>query len=117
MATSAVNNCDREFPGHDVLRHCQANRSGLLLHPRLSIVHFWALIAIYIGPHRSRAADWASHWAWSYTSIPVGPKLGGWHDGMMTLSGARLAQTAHRSILRFLVSISGRAFHGVMLSQ
>lgn len=43
---------------------------------RLSIIHFWALVFLYIwaGPHHllyTALPDWLSHWAWSFRSCSL----------------------------------------------
>ncbi|MCK9504922.1 MAG: cytochrome-c oxidase, cbb3-type subunit I [Porticoccaceae bacterium] len=60
---------------------------------RLSIVHFWALIAIYIwaGPHHlhySALPDWVQSLGMVMSLILLAPSWGGMINGMMTLSGA-----------------------------
>lgn len=60
---------------------------------RLSIVHFWALIAIYIwaGPHHlhySALPDWAQSLGMVMSLILLAPSWGGMINGIMTLSGA-----------------------------
>ena len=60
---------------------------------RLSIVHFWALIAIYIwaGPHHlhyTALPDWAQSLGMVMSLILLAPCWGGMINGMMTLSGA-----------------------------
>src|SRR5690606_36956179 len=60
---------------------------------RLSIVHFWALIAIYIwaGPHHlhySALPDWVQSLGMVMSLILLAPSWGGMINGIMTLSGA-----------------------------
>ncbi len=60
---------------------------------RLSIVHFWALIAVYIwaGPHHlhyTALPDWAQSLGMVMSLILLAPSWGGMINGMMTLSGA-----------------------------
>ena len=60
---------------------------------RLSIVHFWALVAIYIwaGPHHlhySALPDWAQSLGMVMSLILLAPSWGGMINGIMTLSGA-----------------------------
>jgi cytochrome c oxidase cbb3-type subunit 1 len=67
---------------------------------RLSIVHFWALIAIYMwaGPHHlhyTALPDWAQSLGMVFSLILLAPSWGGAINGIMTLSG-RVAQAAHR---------------------
>jgi cytochrome c oxidase cbb3-type subunit 1 len=74
---------------------------------RLSIVHFWSLIAVYMwaGPHHlhyTALPDWAQTLGSVFSLILFAPSWGGMINGMMTLSGAwdRLRTDP---ILRFLV--------------
>jgi cytochrome c oxidase cbb3-type subunit 1 len=74
---------------------------------RLSIVHFWALIAIYIwaGPHHlhyTALPDWAQSLGMVMSLILLAPSWGGMINGMMTLSGA-WHKLRTDPILRFLV--------------
>ncbi len=60
---------------------------------RLSIVHFWALIAVYMwaGPHHlhySALPDWAQSLGMVFSIVLLAPSWGGMINGMMTLSGA-----------------------------
>ena len=60
---------------------------------RLSIVHFWALVAVYIwaGPHHlhySALPDWAQSLGMVMSLILLAPSWGGMINGIMTLSGA-----------------------------
>ncbi|WP_313515284.1 cbb3-type cytochrome c oxidase subunit I, partial [Pseudomonas sp.] len=60
---------------------------------RLSIVHFWALISVYIwaGPHHlhyTALPDWAQSLGMAMSIILLAPSWGGMINGMMTLSGA-----------------------------
>ena len=60
---------------------------------RLSVVHFWALIAIYMwaGPHHlhyTSLPDWAQSIGMVFSLILLAPSWGGMINGMMTLSGA-----------------------------
>ncbi|MCK9469003.1 MAG: cbb3-type cytochrome c oxidase subunit I, partial [Porticoccaceae bacterium] len=60
---------------------------------RLSIVHFWALIAVYIwaGPHHlhySSLPDWTQNVGMVMSLILLAPSWGGMINGIMTLSGA-----------------------------
>ncbi|MFV0477244.1 MAG: cytochrome-c oxidase, cbb3-type subunit I [Parahaliea sp.] len=74
---------------------------------RLSIVHFWALIASYIwaGPHHlhyTALPDWAQSLGMVMSIILLAPSWGGMINGMMTLSGA-WHKLRTDPILRFLV--------------
>lgn len=60
---------------------------------RLSIVHFWSLIFIYIwaGPHHliyTSLPDWAQTLGMTFSIMLWMPSWGGMINGMMTLSGA-----------------------------
>ena len=60
---------------------------------RLSIVHFWALIAVYMwaGPHHlhySSLPNWAQSLGMVFSIVLLAPSWGGMINGMMTLSGA-----------------------------
>jgi cytochrome c oxidase cbb3-type subunit 1 len=60
---------------------------------RLSIVHFWALITLYIwaGPHHlhyTALPDWAQSLGMVMSLVLLAPSWGGMINGMMTLSGA-----------------------------
>ncbi len=60
---------------------------------RLSVVHFWALIAIYMwaGPHHlhyTSLPDWAQSLGMVFSLILLAPSWGGMINGIMTLSGA-----------------------------
>ena len=60
---------------------------------RLSIIHFWALIFLYIwaGPHHlhyTALPDWAQTLGMTFSIILWMPSWGGMINGLMTLSGA-----------------------------
>ncbi len=91
---------------------------------RLSIVHFWALVAVYIwaGPHHlhyTALPDWAQSLGMVMSIILLAPSWGGMINGMMTLSGA-WDKLRTDPILRFLVvslSFYGMStFEGPMMS-
>ena len=91
---------------------------------RLSIVHFWALVAVYIwaGPHHlhyTALPDWAQSLGMVMSIILLAPSWGGMINGMMTLSGA-WDKLRTDPIMRFLVvslSFYGMAtFEGPMMS-
>ena len=91
---------------------------------RLSIVHFWALVAVYIwaGPHHlhyTALPDWAQSLGMAMSIILLAPSWGGMINGMMTLSGA-WDKLRTDPILRFLVvslSFYGMStFEGPMMS-
>ena len=74
---------------------------------RLSIVHFWALIAIYIwaGPHHlhyTALPDWAQSIGMVMSLILLAPSWGGMINGIMTLSGA-WHKLRDDPVLRFLI--------------
>ncbi|UZE98032.1 cytochrome-c oxidase, cbb3-type subunit I [Alkalimarinus alittae] len=74
---------------------------------RLSIVHFWALISIYVWAgshhlHYSALPDWAQSAGMAMSLILLAPSWGGMINGMMTLSGA-WDKLRTDPILRFLV--------------
>ena len=82
---------------------------------RLSIVHFWALVAVYIwaGPHHlhyTALPDWAQSLGMVMSIILLAPSWGGMINGMMTLSGA-WDKLRTDPILRFLVV--SRSFYGM----
>jgi cytochrome c oxidase cbb3-type subunit 1 len=91
---------------------------------RLSIVHFWALIAVYIwaGPHHlhyTALPDWAQSLGMVMSLILLAPSWGGMINGIMTLSGA-WHKLRSDPILRFMVvslSFYGMStFEGPMMS-
>ncbi len=74
---------------------------------RLSIVHFWSLIFIYIwaGPHHllyTALPDWAQSLGMVFSLMLIGPSWGGMLNGLLTLRGAwdRVRQDP---ILKFMV--------------
>ncbi len=74
---------------------------------RLSIVHFWALITIYIwvGPHHlhyTALPDWVQSLGMIMSIILFPPSWGGMINGLMTLNGA-WHKLRTDPILRFLV--------------
>jgi cytochrome c oxidase cbb3-type subunit I len=82
---------------------------------RLSIIHFWALIFLYIwaGPHHlhyTALPDWAQTLGMTFSVMLWMPSWGGMINGVMTLSGAwdRLRTDP---VLRFLVASVG--FYGM----
>jgi cytochrome c oxidase cbb3-type subunit I/II len=91
---------------------------------RLSIVHFWALIFIYIwaGPHHllySSLPDWVQSLGMVFSLMLLAPSWGGMLNGLLTLRGAwDKVRTNH--VLKFLVvavTAYGMAtFEGPMLS-
>ncbi len=82
---------------------------------RLSILHFWSLIFIYIwaGPHHlhyTSLPDWVQTLGMTFSIMLWMPSWGGMINGIMTLSGAwhKLQEDA---VLRFL--ITAVAFYGM----
>src|SRR6516165_3189227 len=91
---------------------------------RLSIVHFWSLIFIYIwaGPHHlhyTALPDWAQTLGMVFSLVLLAPSWGGMINGMMTLSGA-WHKLRDDPILKFLIvslSFYGMStFEGPMMS-
>ncbi len=91
---------------------------------KLSIIHFWALIFIYIwaGPHHllySSTPDWAQSLGTVFSIMLIAPSWGGMLNGLLTLRGAW--DTVRKDpVLKFLVvaiTAYGMAtFEGPMLS-
>ena len=82
---------------------------------RLSVVHFWTLIFLYIwaGPHHlhySAAPDWLQTLGMTFSIILWMPSWGGMINGVMTLSGA-WHKLRTDPVLRFL--ITSVAFYGM----
>ncbi|HRK98180.1 MAG TPA: cytochrome-c oxidase, cbb3-type subunit I [Alphaproteobacteria bacterium] len=82
---------------------------------RLSILHFWSLIFIYIwaGPHHlhyTSLPDWAQTLGMTFSIILWMPSWGGMINGMMTLSGA-WDKLRTDPVLRFM--IISVAFYGM----
>ncbi len=74
---------------------------------RLSIIHFWALISLYIwaGPHHlhyTALPDWTQSLGMVMSIILFAPSWGGMINGIMTLSGAWY-KLREDPILRFLI--------------
>ena len=91
---------------------------------RLSIVHFWALIAVYMwaGPHHlqyTALPDWAQSLGMVFSLILLAPSWGGAINGVLTLSGVWYKLRTD-PILKFLiVSLSFymiATFEGPMMS-
>jgi len=91
---------------------------------RLSIVHFWALIAVYMwaGPHHlqyTALPDWAQSLGMVFSLILLAPSWGGAINGILTLSGVWYKLRTD-PILKFLiVSVSFymiATFEGPMMS-
>lgn len=91
---------------------------------RLSIIHFWALIFIYIwaGPHHllyTALPDWAQSLGTVFSVMLIAPSWGGMLNGLLTLRGA-WDKVREDVVLKFLVvavTAYGMAtFEGPMLS-
>jgi len=91
---------------------------------RLSIIHFWALIFIYIwaGPHHllyNALPDWAQSLGVVFSIMLIAPSWGGMLNGLLTLRGA-WDRVREDPILKFMVvalTCYGMAtFEGPMLS-
>ena len=91
---------------------------------RLSIVHFWALIFIYIwaGPHHllyTALPDWAQSLGTVFSVMLIAPSWGGMLNGLLTLRGA-WDRVREDPILKFMVvavTAYGMAtFEGPMLA-
>ncbi|MEL6199192.1 MAG: cytochrome-c oxidase, cbb3-type subunit I [Pseudomonadota bacterium] len=91
---------------------------------RLSVVHFWALIAIYMwaGPHHlhyTSLPDWAQSLGMVFSLILLAPSWGGMINGIMTLSGAWHKLRTDPVIKFMIVSLSFygmSTFEGPMMS-
>jgi cytochrome c oxidase cbb3-type subunit 1 len=91
---------------------------------RLSIVHFWSLIALYMwaGPHHlhyTSLPDWAQTLGAVFSIVLLAPSWGGMINGMMTMSGA-WHKLRSDPILKFMIvslSFYGMStFEGPMMS-
>jgi cytochrome c oxidase cbb3-type subunit I/II len=91
---------------------------------RLSIVHFWALIFLYIwaGPHHllySALPDWAQSLGTVFSIMLIAPSWGGMLNGLLTLRGA-WDKVREEPILKFMVvavtAYGMSTFEGPMLS-
>ncbi len=91
---------------------------------KLSIIHFWALIFIYIwaGPHHllySALPDWAQSLGTVFSIMLIAPSWGGMLNGLLTLRGA-WDRVREDPVLKFFVvavTAYGMAtFEGPMLS-
>ena len=91
---------------------------------KLSIIHFWALIFIYIwaGPHHllyTSLPDWAQSLGTVFSVMLIAPSWGGMLNGLLTLRGA-WDRVREDPILKFMVvavTAYGMAtFEGPMLS-
>ncbi|MEO0922939.1 MAG: cytochrome-c oxidase, cbb3-type subunit I, partial [Pseudomonadota bacterium] len=91
----------------------QANRP--VYSYRLSIIHFWALIFLYIwaGPHHlhyTALPDWAQTLGMTFSIMLWMPSWGGMINGLMTLSGAWDKLRTDPVLRMFVLSL---AFYGM----
>jgi cytochrome c oxidase cbb3-type subunit I/II len=91
---------------------------------KLSIIHFWSLIFIYIwaGPHHllySALPDWAQTLGVVFSVMLIAPSWGGMLNGLLTLRGA-WDKVASEPMLKFMVvavtAYGMSTFEGPMLS-
>ncbi|MFY7652787.1 MAG: cytochrome-c oxidase, cbb3-type subunit II, partial [Chitinophagaceae bacterium] len=91
---------------------------------RLSIIHFWALIFIYIwaGPHHllyTALPDWAQSLGTVFSVMLIAPSWGGMLNGLFTLRGA-WDKVREDAVLKFMVvavtCYGMSTFEGPMLS-
>lgn len=91
---------------------------------RLSIIHFWALIFLYIwaGPHHllyTSTPDWAQSLGVVFSVMLIAPSWGGMINGLLTLRGAwdKVRDNVGLKFLVVAVTAYGMAtFEGPMLS-
>lgn len=91
---------------------------------RLSIIHFWALIFLYIwaGPHHllyTALPDWAQSLGTVFSVMLIAPSWGGMINGLLTLRGAwdRVREDVVLKFMVVAVTAYGMAtFEGPMLS-
>ena len=91
---------------------------------RLSIIHFWALVFLYIwaGPHHllnSALPDWAQSLGTVFSIMLLAPSWGGMINGLLTLRGA-WGKLRTDPVLKFLIAAvtfyGMSTFEGPMLS-
>jgi cytochrome c oxidase cbb3-type subunit I/II len=91
---------------------------------KLSIIHFWALIFIYIwaGPHHllySSLPDWVQSLGTVFSIMLIAPSWGGMLNGLLTLRGA-WDRVANDPVLKFMVvaviAYGMATFEGPLLS-
>lgn len=91
---------------------------------KLSIIHFWALIFIYIwaGPHHllyTALPDWAQSLGTVFSIMLIAPSWGGMLNGLLTLRGA-WDRVREEPVLKFMVvavtAYGMSTFEGPMLS-
>ncbi len=91
---------------------------------KLSIIHFWSLIFIYIwaGPHHllySALPDWAQNLGVAFSVMLLMPSWGGMINGLLTLRGAWDKVKADPVLKFMVVALTGygmATFEGPMLS-
>lgn len=91
---------------------------------RLSIIHFWSLIFIYIwaGPHHllyTSLPDWAQNLGVVFSVMLIAPSWGGMINGLLTLRGVWDKVREEPVLKFFVVAITGygmATFEGPMLS-
>lgn len=91
---------------------------------RLSIIHFWSLIFIYIwaGPHHllyTALPEWAQNLGVAFSVMLIAPSWGGMINGLLTLRGAWDKVRVDPVLKFFVVAITGygmATFEGPMLS-
>ncbi|HPE42614.1 MAG TPA: cytochrome-c oxidase, cbb3-type subunit I, partial [Bacteroidales bacterium] len=91
---------------------------------KLSIIHFWALIFIYIwaGPHHllySALPDWAQALGVVFSIMLIAPSWGGMINGLLTLRGAWDKVREDPVLKMFVVGVTAygmATFEGPMLS-
>ncbi len=91
---------------------------------RLSIIHFWSLIFIYIwaGPHHllyTALPDWAQSLGTVFSLMLIAPSWGGMLNGLLTLRGAwdKVRDSAMLKFMVVAVTAYGMAtFEGPMMS-
>jgi cytochrome c oxidase cbb3-type subunit I/II len=91
---------------------------------RLSIVHFWALVFLYIwaGPHHllySALPDWAQTLGMVFSIMLIAPSWGGMLNGLLTLRGAWDRVRTDPVLKFFVVAVSFygmSTFEGPMMS-
>jgi cytochrome c oxidase cbb3-type subunit I/II len=91
---------------------------------RLSIIHFWSLIFLYIwaGPHHllySSLPDWAQNLGVVFSVMLIAPSWGGMINGLLTLRGVWDKVRTDSVLKFFVVAITGygmATFEGPMLS-
>jgi cytochrome c oxidase cbb3-type subunit I/II len=91
---------------------------------KLSIIHFWALIFLYIwaGPHHllySSTPDWAQALGVVFSVVLIAPSWGGMINGLLTLRGAWDKVRKDPVLKMFVVGVTAygmSTFEGPMLS-